>query len=165
MTIIDEINKEIAICDEEIKTASEIVLLQNERLKCYREQRSILENLLHSATAEQEKSNKTKAKQSVGEKAEPAKKPVRTERKTDDAPVPAANSEPDSKNETNDAELATVSMKAIADNTGTPQSEIASICNELGFELKMVNGKYMLTDKQACAVRKALKERSAKPNQ
>ena len=147
MSIIEELEKEIAACNIELQKCNAILLQLEERRTCYTEKKEMLEKLLKTASNEQEKTVKPKSRTASIEKVEP-------QRKADQR-----KNQPESSDEEPISEIIDgITMKNLAESMKTTTTTIANLCNNLGFDLKMQDNKYLLTKEQAEKVKTAFED-------
>ena len=149
MSILEELHKEMAQCEEELQSSYADLSNIKTRIACCEEKKAMLEKFIMLASAEQEKADKAKAKQTSTKPAAPRKTP-RVENKT-----PTANTAEPAVSENNTA-TDSISTRELAENLGVATTVIAKTCTDLGFNLEMIDNKYMLTKEQSDAVAKHL---------
>ena len=161
MSLLEELNNELNACTEELRKCDEIILKQQERRTCYAERKTMLENFIISATAEQDKMNKLKSKTAT-DKPEPVKKP-RTKASADNIETNAADAEKPVTEHAADIKIKDgVSMKDLADELHEQQADIAKISNDLGLTIAYQDGRYLFTKEQAEAIKTAMAEKKNK---
>ena len=149
MSILEELHKEKAQCEEELQSNYADLSNIKTRIACCEEKKAMLEKLITLASAEQEKADKAKAKQTSAKPAAPRKTP-RVENKT-----PVINTTESAVSE-NSPTTDSISTRELAERLGVATTVIAKTCTDLGFNLEMIDNKYMLTKEQRDAVAKHL---------
>ncbi len=146
MTLIEEITREIRLCNNELDELKMTIAIAKTQLKACEEKRDMLTMLLDSAQREA-------AKPAASEK-----KPLPPhKRKTSKA---AADNKNDASADTDPEAI--FSMKDVAHELDVETNTVAKICTELGYNDEMIKNNYKLTAKQMTAVRDVIEKQTKK---
>lgn len=152
MTILEELNNEMTKCEDELRMQNEAMNNIKTRIACCEEKKQMLEKLISIASSENEKSDKSKTKQTAATvKTATSRKTTRSAGKTAE---PATSIAPEGAFVKVSSEPAdnSVSTKDLAERLGVNTTLIAKACTDLGFNLEMTDNKFILTKEQENAI-------------
>lgn len=152
MTILEELNNEMAKCEDELRMQNEAMNNIKTRIACCEEKKQMLEKLISIASSENEKSEKPKTKQTAATiKTAASRKSTRSANK---AAEPTISIAPEGAFVKASSEPAfdSISTKDLAERLGVNTTLIAKACTDLGFNLEMTDNKFILTKEQENAI-------------